>query len=89
MIYLLGALETMLKHCHFQALLFGCSDFYFYGLQSCQTFRCFVLLSKVWIYCRMFENRTPHMIENDYTPLSALNIFVKDLVRVQHIHEAC
>nr|GLL29350.1 uncharacterized protein LOC109165554 [Ipomoea trifida] len=27
----------------------------------------------------MFENRTPHMIENDYTPLSALNIFVKDL----------
>ncbi|KAL3512167.1 hypothetical protein ACH5RR_024884, partial [Cinchona calisaya] len=27
----------------------------------------------------MFENRTPHMLENDYTPLSALNIFVKDL----------
>ncbi|RAL50106.1 hypothetical protein DM860_007780 [Cuscuta australis] len=27
----------------------------------------------------MFENRTPHMVENDYTPLSALNIFVKDL----------
>ncbi|CAI9113691.1 OLC1v1014344C1 [Oldenlandia corymbosa var. corymbosa] len=27
----------------------------------------------------MFENRTPHMLQNDYTPLSALNIFVKDL----------
>ncbi|CAH9075882.1 unnamed protein product [Cuscuta epithymum] len=27
----------------------------------------------------MFENRTPHMVVNDYTPLSALNIFVKDL----------
>lgn len=29
----------------------------------------------------MFENRGPHMVENDYTPLSALDIFVKDLVR--------
>ncbi|KAL7099172.1 hypothetical protein ACP275_09G066400 [Erythranthe tilingii] len=27
----------------------------------------------------MFENRAPHMVENDYTPLSALDIFVKDL----------
>jgi 3-hydroxyisobutyrate dehydrogenase len=27
----------------------------------------------------MFENRVPHMIENDYTPHSAVNIFVKDL----------
>ncbi|KAA8542841.1 hypothetical protein F0562_023993 [Nyssa sinensis] len=27
----------------------------------------------------MFENRVPHMVENDYTPLSALDIFVKDL----------
>lgn len=27
----------------------------------------------------MFNNRVPHMIEGDYTPLSALNIFVKDL----------
>ncbi|XP_027169036.1 uncharacterized protein LOC113768766 [Coffea eugenioides] len=32
----------------------------------------------------MFENRTPHMLENDYTPLSALNIFVKDLGIVSH-----
>lgn len=30
----------------------------------------------------MFENRGPHMVENDYTPLSALDIFVKDLVRL-------
>uniref|UniRef100_A0A5B7BKZ0 Ketose-bisphosphate aldolase class-II family protein n=1 Tax=Davidia involucrata TaxID=16924 RepID=A0A5B7BKZ0_DAVIN len=27
----------------------------------------------------MFENRVPHMLENDYTPLSAIDIFVKDL----------
>lgn len=27
----------------------------------------------------MFANRVPHMIEGDYTPLSAVNIFVKDL----------
>nr|XP_043629292.1 uncharacterized protein LOC122600609 [Erigeron canadensis] len=27
----------------------------------------------------MFENRGPHMVYNDYTPLSALDIFVKDL----------
>ncbi|KAL6586472.1 hypothetical protein OROMI_001460 [Orobanche minor] len=27
----------------------------------------------------MFENRGPHMVDNDYTPLSALDIFVKDL----------
>ena len=29
----------------------------------------------------MFENRVPHMLDNDYAPRSALNIFVKDLVR--------
>jgi len=27
----------------------------------------------------MFENRIPHVLENDYTPRSAINIFVKDL----------
>ncbi|XVF53778.1 hypothetical protein PTKIN_Ptkin05aG0126200 [Pterospermum kingtungense] len=27
----------------------------------------------------MFENRVPHMLDNDYTPCSALDIFVKDL----------
>lgn len=33
----------------------------------------------------MLENRGPHMIENDYTPLSALDIFVKDLVRLTNL----
>jgi len=28
----------------------------------------------------MFENRVPHMLENDWTPHSALDIFVKDMV---------
>lgn len=28
----------------------------------------------------MFGNRAPHMIDNDYTPHSAIDIFVKDLV---------
>jgi 3-hydroxyisobutyrate dehydrogenase len=27
----------------------------------------------------MFENRVPHILEGDYTPLSAVQIFVKDL----------
>jgi 3-hydroxyisobutyrate dehydrogenase len=27
----------------------------------------------------MFENRVPHILDGDYTPLSAINIFVKDL----------
>lgn len=27
----------------------------------------------------MFENRVPHMLENDWTPRSALDIFVKDM----------
>ncbi|KAF9592454.1 hypothetical protein IFM89_014944 [Coptis chinensis] len=32
----------------------------------------------------MFGNRVPHMLENDYTPYSALDIFVKDLGIVSH-----
>lgn len=28
----------------------------------------------------MFENRAPHMLDNDWTPYSALDIFVKDMV---------
>jgi len=27
----------------------------------------------------MFENRVPHILEGDYTPLSSVNIFIKDL----------
>lgn len=29
----------------------------------------------------MFENRVPHMLENNWHPHSALDIFVKDMVR--------
>ncbi|KAG9459202.1 hypothetical protein H6P81_003710 [Aristolochia fimbriata] len=32
----------------------------------------------------MFENRVPHMLDDDYTPYSALDIFVKDLGIVCH-----
>ncbi|KAL2923044.1 L-threonate dehydrogenase [Bienertia sinuspersici] len=32
----------------------------------------------------MLENRGPHMVDNDFTPYSALNIFVKDLGIVSH-----
>jgi 3-hydroxyisobutyrate dehydrogenase len=31
----------------------------------------------------MFENRVPHVLEGDYTPRSAVEIFVKDLGIVQ------
>ncbi len=30
----------------------------------------------------MFTNRVPHMLDGDYRPLSAVNIFVKDLAIV-------
>ena len=33
----------------------------------------------------MFENRVPHILAGDYTPLSAIDIFVKDLGIVQDI----
>ena len=31
----------------------------------------------------MFENRVPHILEGDYHPLSAIEIFVKDLGIIQ------
>jgi 3-hydroxyisobutyrate dehydrogenase len=31
----------------------------------------------------MFENRVPHVLEGDYTPRSAVDIFVKDLGIIQ------
>jgi putative dehydrogenase len=31
----------------------------------------------------MFENRIPHVLDNDYTPRSAVDIFVKDLGIIQ------
>ena len=33
----------------------------------------------------MFENRVPHILEGDYTPLSAVEIFIKDLGIIQDI----
>jgi 3-hydroxyisobutyrate dehydrogenase len=36
----------------------------------------------------MFENRVPHILEGDYRPLSAVEIFVKDLGIVQDIARA-
>lgn len=33
----------------------------------------------------MFENRVPHILKGDYTPLSAVDIFVKDLGLVQEV----
>lgn len=37
--------------------------------------------SNIKCFSRMFVNRVPHMLDADYTPYSAVNIFVKDLVR--------
>jgi len=36
----------------------------------------------------MFENRVPHVIHGDYTPRSAVDIFVKDLGIVQDMARA-
>lgn len=42
----------------------------------------------------MFENRVPHMLDNNWTPKSALDIFVKDMVCTfilasMHITKCC
>ncbi|XP_057973256.1 uncharacterized protein LOC131161483 [Malania oleifera] len=39
----------------------------------------FDVISNVGGTSWMFENRVPHMLDNDYTPYSALDIFVKDM----------
>jgi 3-hydroxyisobutyrate dehydrogenase len=36
----------------------------------------------------MFENRMPHVLEGDYSPKSAVDIFVKDLGIVQDMARA-
>ncbi|CAN5326539.1 hypothetical protein BH10PSE7_BH10PSE7_31680 [soil metagenome] len=36
----------------------------------------------------MFENRVPHILEGDYSPLSAVEIFVKDLGIIQEMTRA-
>jgi L-threonate 2-dehydrogenase len=36
----------------------------------------------------MFQNRGPHVVEGDYTPRSAVEIFVKDLGIVEDIARA-
>jgi 3-hydroxyisobutyrate dehydrogenase len=36
----------------------------------------------------MFENRMPHVLDGDYTPRSAVSIFVKDLGIVQQMASA-
>ena len=36
----------------------------------------------------MFENRVPHILDADYTPRSAIDIFVKDLGIVQDMARA-
>ncbi|XP_020586109.1 uncharacterized protein LOC110028552 [Phalaenopsis equestris] len=39
----------------------------------------FEVLKNASGYSWMFENRVPHMLEDDFTPYSAVDIFVKDL----------
>ncbi|VAI84946.1 unnamed protein product [Triticum turgidum subsp. durum] len=44
-----------------------------------RTRRIFEIIQHARGYSWMFGNRVPHMLDNDYTPLSAVDIFVKDL----------
>jgi len=44
-----------------------------------RTRRLFEILQHARGYSWMFGNRVPHMLDNDYTPYSAVDIFVKDL----------
>ncbi|KAK3128896.1 hypothetical protein QOZ80_6BG0467940 [Eleusine coracana subsp. coracana] len=44
-----------------------------------RTRRVFEIMQHSRGYSWMFGNRVPHMLDNDYTPYSAVDIFVKDL----------
>uniref|UniRef100_A0A0D9WP15 Uncharacterized protein n=1 Tax=Leersia perrieri TaxID=77586 RepID=A0A0D9WP15_9ORYZ len=44
-----------------------------------RTRRLFEIIQHAKGYSWMFGNRVPHMLDNDYTPYSAVDIFVKDL----------
>ncbi|KAL6631355.1 hypothetical protein ACP70R_028205 [Stipagrostis hirtigluma subsp. patula] len=44
-----------------------------------RTRRVFEIVQHARGYSWMFGNRVPHMLDNDYTPYSAVDIFVKDL----------
>ncbi|CAM0913969.1 unnamed protein product [Alopecurus aequalis] len=44
-----------------------------------RTRRVFEIIQHARGYSWMFGNRVPHMLDNDYTPYSAVDIFVKDL----------
>ncbi|AQK83634.1 uncharacterized protein LOC100280420 [Zea mays] len=44
-----------------------------------RTRRVFEIMQHARGYSWMFGNRVPHMLDNDYTPYSAVDIFVKDL----------
>ncbi|XP_037467095.1 uncharacterized protein LOC119339008 [Triticum dicoccoides] len=44
-----------------------------------RTRRIFEIIQHARGYSWMFGNHVPHMLDNDYTPLSAVDIFVKDL----------
>lgn len=50
-------------------------DFAFFVL-SCKFF-----LNNLLFLVRAFTNRVPHMLDNDYSPKSALDLLAKDLVR--------
>uniref|UniRef100_A0A0E0LA58 Ketose-bisphosphate aldolase class-II family protein n=1 Tax=Oryza punctata TaxID=4537 RepID=A0A0E0LA58_ORYPU len=49
-----------------------------------KTRRLFEIIQHARGYSWMFGNRVPHMLDNDYTPYSAVDIFVKDLGIVSH-----
>uniref|UniRef100_A0A3B6SAX4 Ketose-bisphosphate aldolase class-II family protein n=1 Tax=Triticum aestivum TaxID=4565 RepID=A0A3B6SAX4_WHEAT len=50
-----------------------------------RTRRIFEIIQHARGYSWMFGNRVPHMLDNDYTPLSAVDIFVKDLVWITEL----
>jgi 3-hydroxyisobutyrate dehydrogenase-like beta-hydroxyacid dehydrogenase len=53
------------------------------GLNTRQAFE---LLKKAEADSWMFDNRVPHMLDNDTTIYSALNIIVKDIVSMFQLH---
>lgn len=57
----------------------ACEAIAFAGKQGLDLQKVYDVITQAAGNSWMFENRIPHVLEGDYTPLSAVNIFTKDL----------
>ena len=66
----------------------ACEAMSFAAKQGLDLRRVYEVITKSAGNSWMFENRVPHILDADYTPRSAIDIFVKDLGIVQDMARA-